>query len=264
MLPREYDAGILFGSIPEGLMNQWYEDDPEAAMAAMTIFWQTSLPSILPPAVKETVEQAANFDFFRLRPIVPERMINAPKEQQYTVYTTRAAIAVGKLVGQSPARIEHMVTGMGGAVWLDLARFFDRGVRKEEDQGWIPSNTPILSRMFQRGGAMGFRPRDVTKVYELQQEAIERMSDRFTPETPAERQQRLMISDAAMSISNLSAIKSLSDSEKQRRALTMEQLSIAKDALAQWEKGSVKRGKLQRKKRVTTRRRDKAEAEALE
>ncbi len=88
---------------------------------AKTMFNQMSpigggAAGVLPPLLKEGVEQQTNYDSFRDRQIVPDNLTHLPNDQQYTSDTSEVAKLAGRLTGQSPMRIQHAVTGLTAGV----------------------------------------------------------------------------------------------------------------------------------------------------
>lgn len=68
--------------------------------------------SMLPPLMKEPLEQAANYDFFRQGPIIPKRLEDVRPGFQFTRGTTNTARALGEKTGISPIRMEHALYGI--------------------------------------------------------------------------------------------------------------------------------------------------------
>lgn len=74
-----------------------------------------ALSSILPPAIKASVETNTNKNLFTGLDIVPYRLQRASARRQYTEETSPVAIAAGQIIGVSPMKIENMVgTVFGG------------------------------------------------------------------------------------------------------------------------------------------------------
>jgi hypothetical protein len=64
------------------------------------------------PIGRQVVEQLANYDSFRDRPIVGPDLEGLPPSQQFTPRTSRTAQGIGGLLGISPVRIDHAVRGV--------------------------------------------------------------------------------------------------------------------------------------------------------
>jgi hypothetical protein len=74
--------------------------------------------SWVPKVLAPSIETASNVKTYpELSPIVPDYLLeNAPPELQYTEYTTKTAIAIGKLLNISPAKIEFWTREQFGVV----------------------------------------------------------------------------------------------------------------------------------------------------
>jgi len=70
--------------------------------------------SSLNPLLKEGIEQFSNFDTYRKRPLVPERLKRVDPRYQYNATTSEAAKRAGKVTGVSPLRLEHAARSFGG------------------------------------------------------------------------------------------------------------------------------------------------------
>jgi len=78
------------------------EDDPNAASIIYGVV-QKFIPDLIVPFV----EDQTNKTFFTGQKIIPEYMKEYPAEEQYTEYTSEAAVALGKLLNISPARLDN-------------------------------------------------------------------------------------------------------------------------------------------------------------
>lgn len=68
--------------------------------------------AVLPPLLKEPMEQAANYDFFRQGPIIPQRLEDVRPGFQFTRGTTNTARRLGEKYNVSPIRVEHAGYGI--------------------------------------------------------------------------------------------------------------------------------------------------------
>ncbi|MDX2260699.1 MAG: LPD38 domain-containing protein [Gemmatimonadales bacterium] len=159
-MPKPFELGFLFASLPERFLDFQHryrspdDGDPgETLRHGMQEMGSSTLDGIvpMPNAMRPVIEQAANYDFFRGRPIVPNTRV-APA-YQYDERTSAAMRALGQLTGASPQRLEHMVrstTGGLGGVALDLA---DRSVRAVGgESGPVPSDQgpPVVGLLTKR------------------------------------------------------------------------------------------------------------------
>lgn len=156
-IPRPFEWGFVFGSLPEAFLNKWYEDDPKAFNKAIAFLVDQSTPSLIPDLVRPLIEVSANYDFFRDRPIVGYYESKKPPELQYREWTPETYKELSRLLGYipsianpelSPLQIGHLIEaysgGLGGdVVWA--AEGAARGMKFDS-----PSDLPIVGRLFGR------------------------------------------------------------------------------------------------------------------
>lgn len=70
---------------------------------------EQGVTGLLPSPVKAMIEDITNMNLFRMTPIVPKSMEKAAAEEQYHGYTPRAAVALGRLTGLSPLKIQNTI-----------------------------------------------------------------------------------------------------------------------------------------------------------
>lgn len=252
LIPRRGEPGMLFGGVVEALADAWYRRDPKGMAEFMGSWWDASRPPILPVLAEEGIEQLSNRDLFWETRIVPMGELDLAPEEQANEYTTEAARFLGKLFGavgspetmQSPRRIDHALRGLFGGAPYDLMDALDRKPVAE------PADAPIVGRLFQRGGPMGFRPRSVEEVYDLAQRFDrESRSKRGEKESPAHRDVRLMLDDATRAISALSYVRSQVEDPDERRQITQKLVELARRALEDAKDGLAARGPMQQERR---------------
>lgn len=156
-IPRPFEWGFVFGSLPEAFLNKWYEDDPKAFNEAIAFLVDQSTPSLIPDLVRPLIEVSANYDFFRDRPIVGYYESKKPPELQYREWTPETYKELSRLLGYipsianpelSPLQIGHLIEaysgGLGGdVVWA--AEGAAKGMKFDS-----PSDLPIVGRLFGR------------------------------------------------------------------------------------------------------------------
>lgn len=129
-IPKPFEVGYLFASIPERILDYAHEKDPEALAVAMRDMLSTaaegSVP-LLPTAAQPIVENMANHSFFRNRPVV-DRPDLAP-ERQFDARTSSLALGAGKLTGTSPQQIDNVISGYTGGAGKVLRDVTDRIAR---------------------------------------------------------------------------------------------------------------------------------------
>lgn len=137
-VPKPFEVGYLFASLPERLLDHLYQNHPELlpdalkgntvspysmSQAAGQLASSTvgDLTGFMPTVATPLVENAANYDFFRQRPVVPDAYQELPTELQYSEQTSTPALAVGKATGVSPFKIDNALSGYGGTVGTYVA-----------------------------------------------------------------------------------------------------------------------------------------------
>lgn len=99
---KPFELGIVFGSLPERMMEEFFGTNPEAFKEFHKSVLQAFAPSLVPTVVLPMMEQFANRSTLTSAPLVPSRAEKLLPEYQYNDYTTEAAKALGKLVGSFP------------------------------------------------------------------------------------------------------------------------------------------------------------------
>jgi len=123
-IPKPFEYGILFGSVPEMFLDWRYQKDPDAIGEAMKALWEGVWPGIIPTGLEIFAELWANKSFFFDRPIVPRGKEELEPELQAAPYTSETvkliAKGMAKLPGlekiASPAKIEHFIRATTAAL----------------------------------------------------------------------------------------------------------------------------------------------------
>ena len=124
-IPKPQEAGILFGSGLEAMLDQAFNDDPQAIGNWAKTFGANIAPSILPTIFLPLIEWQANYSFFRGQSITPQRLQNLPDELQYTPNTSAAARTVGGATGLSPVKIDNTIRGYTGTMGMFIVQQLD-------------------------------------------------------------------------------------------------------------------------------------------
>jgi hypothetical protein len=101
-IPKPWGMGVLFGSLPERLLEAFYDHDPEPFHHFLQTAIHVSAPELVPTALGPIVNQVMNRDIFTDRTLIPSRMEHFLPEYQYTPYTTETAKAIGQIIGAFP------------------------------------------------------------------------------------------------------------------------------------------------------------------
>lgn len=115
-IPKPFEMGITFGTLPERALKYFYDNDPEGFKDYSKQLLEGFTPSIIPTIMVPWIEAYANKDTFTDAPIVPKREENLNKPDQYGPYTSEIAKGLGKLTDQSPRVLENTFTGLTGTL----------------------------------------------------------------------------------------------------------------------------------------------------
>lgn len=123
-IPVPFEAGIIFATFPGRLIQFARERDPEALKSVLGTFVANTVPNPMPPAAKVVFEDFLSgkqgWDMYRNRPIVPESLKDMPADLQWTEQTSLLARNLGKTLGYSPIKIDHLIGSTTGGVGKQL------------------------------------------------------------------------------------------------------------------------------------------------
>lgn len=144
-IPKPSELGIVFGSLPERILEAYKGQNPRAFSDLGSSIAQALTPSYIPSFMVPIVEQFANRSTFTGNPIVPQSMEGILPEYQYTDYTTESAKLLGKFATvmpgikdttlASPAVIENYVRAWSGQLGQYALKLADQALIKS---GTIP------------------------------------------------------------------------------------------------------------------------------
>lgn len=101
-IPKPFEVGVLFGSLPERLLDTYEAENPHALDGFATTLLGAFLPGAVPTFALPVAEQWANKSQFTGAPLIPAAQENQLPEYQYNPYTTETAKALGKILGAFP------------------------------------------------------------------------------------------------------------------------------------------------------------------
>ena len=101
-IPKPWGMGLLFGTVPERLLDAYVAQKPEAFKDLSEQFVKQNLPGFLPTAMQPIVEQFANRSTFTNRTLIPSAQEKFLPEYQQTPYTTELTKSLGRLIGGLP------------------------------------------------------------------------------------------------------------------------------------------------------------------
>jgi len=162
-IPKPFEVGYLFASVPERILDYAQERDPEALQSALRDMMSTASDGtipLIPTGAEPFVENMTNHSFFRNRPIVTnERVL---PERQFDDRTSSIAVGLGGATGTSPQKIDNVMrgfTGGAGAIALDVTDRIARATGLDDrplppDRATVPVVGDLTRRFSTRDGGM--------------------------------------------------------------------------------------------------------------
>lgn len=124
-IPKPFELGIIFGTVPERVMEFISTHDPKMLSELYQSIKDGATPSWIPTAILPIIENYANYNFFLNRPIVPQEKTNLPPEAQSTRYTSDISQVIGKEIGYSPAKLDNLIKGYTGGLGSYATQILD-------------------------------------------------------------------------------------------------------------------------------------------
>jgi hypothetical protein len=159
-IPRPFEWGYLFASIPEAALDSLYRSNPTAFKESFGQAWQALTPDFIPTLAEPPAEVWANFSMFRNAPLVSESLQRLPPAEQWTPRETETAKAIGRLLGVSPIYVQHLITEYTGGLSEDIlggAEQAARGLGALPTRATKPpelADRPVIGRVFLRPTAV--------------------------------------------------------------------------------------------------------------
>jgi hypothetical protein len=139
-VPKPFELGVLFGSVPERMLDKYVDEKPEAfqniGKSLANVFGFNVTPTFALPLL----EHMTNHSFFTDRPLVPDSLEKLLPEYQYTDYTSEATKALGQMIGSvpglhassaaSPMVIDNYIRGWSGSLGVYAVQIADAALRK--------------------------------------------------------------------------------------------------------------------------------------
>lgn len=142
-IPKPFELAVFSNFVERGI--ETAAGDADAPKKFLRGVAMNLTPPVAPPAVQQLVEQVANYDFFTGREIVPDYMRALAPELQYDRTTSELAKNIGSVLGVSPMRVEHTLSGIGASAYRDVS-FMYNSVMGEDRPSSDVTNWPITRR----------------------------------------------------------------------------------------------------------------------
>jgi hypothetical protein len=167
-IPIPFEVGVLFKTIPERLLEYSFGNDTGKDLAdsmkrnLVSTFGINPIPQTFLPIV----EARTNYSFFTMRPIVGQGMEGVTKEFQVSPGTSELAKKMGKILGESPIMIDHIMQGYTGSMGMYAVDLIDAILLGNDESPKVAKRfeqMPVIKRFAVDKEAKG----TVTAYYEL-------------------------------------------------------------------------------------------------
>ena len=138
-VPKAHTLGLIFGSIPERILNELYADGPEAFKDLGKAFGLDQVGALIPQAFIPFIEEATNFSLNRNRPLIGSAGEKLVPELRSTPYTTELTKAIGRVMAEipgmrlsnytSPIVIDNFVRQWSGGLGTYTMEILDKAAR---------------------------------------------------------------------------------------------------------------------------------------
>lgn len=138
-IPKPQELGLLFGSLPERVLEKFFTDNPRAMKDFEGTIAEALTPALIPNILSAPIETWANKSFFTGAPIVPSFAEKLLPEYRYNDYTSETAKKISSLIAQvpgmkqndliAPAVLENWVTSWSGNLGKYALQTADAGLR---------------------------------------------------------------------------------------------------------------------------------------
>lgn len=151
-MPKSFDLGLFFGTIPERALQYLDTRDPKA----LDDMWESIKDglafNVTPTFALPFIENMANYSQFRERPIVSRSKEKLEPREQFGPFTSEAAKLIGEVFNVSPAKVDNVIRGFSGGAGRLATDVLDPVLRREGPS--LPARTladiPIIRALVAR------------------------------------------------------------------------------------------------------------------
>ncbi|MFQ2612235.1 LPD38 domain-containing protein [Aeromonas caviae] len=220
-IPKPFEIGVLFGTIPERMVRAMGDKDTGAQFgkAVARAIGDTFALNPTPQIVKPLVEAAFNYDTFRGGPIDGPQDLNVQAEARYNEQTSLLMRELGELTGFSPKQLEHLVigyTGTMGSYVMAAADGLIRASRPGESASWRADEIPLVKAVY-RGTGPAKSTQHMEEFYRMLNEVnqLKRTVDQYRSEGLTDKARELLEEQGGI----LKSRRSLSRTQQQVRVV---------------------------------------------
>ena len=140
-LPVPFELGYIFQSAPVAALDAQYRKDPQVVNDMLKEAVRQSNPFAWPATISPIIDILKNENFAGV-PIVSKSVEYKMPEDQYNKHTTELMKIIGHYIGESPAKIEHLVNSYSGGLYTRVSRTVDL-----KDEDITLENAPVISTL---------------------------------------------------------------------------------------------------------------------
>ena len=167
-IPIPFEVGVIFKVLPERLMALTIgEDTAKDFRESMARNIRSTLAiDYLPQTIKPIVEVESNFSYFTRRPIIGQGLDGVGDPFQVGPTTSLVAEKIGKQIGMSPMKVDHLINGYTGTIGMYMVDALDAIMDMNSDSPKASKRfeqMPVLKRFALDPEARG----NVSAYYEM-------------------------------------------------------------------------------------------------
>lgn len=197
-IPKPFEIGVMFGTIPERMVRALGEKDTGAQFgkAVARAIGDTFALNPTPQIVKPVVEAVFNYDSFRGGPIDSPQDLAVRAEARYNEQTSLLMRELGELSGLSPKQLEHLLigyTGTMGSYVMAAADGLIRAARPGESASWRADEIPLVKAVY-RGTGPAKSTQHMEEFYRMLNEVnqLKRTVDQYRSEGLTDKANELL------------------------------------------------------------------------
>jgi len=167
-IPIPFEVGVIFKVLPERLMALTVGDDTakDFRESMARNIRSTLAIDYLPQTIKPIVEVESNFSYFTRRPIIGQGLDGVGDPFQVGPTTSLVAEKIGKQIGMSPMKVDHLINGYTGTIGMYMVDALDAIMDMNSDSPKASKRfeqMPVLKRFALDPEARG----NVSAYYEM-------------------------------------------------------------------------------------------------
>lgn len=220
-IPKPFEIGVLFGTIPERMVRALGDKDTGAQFgkAVARAIGDTFALNPIPQIAKPVVETTVNYDFFKGGPIDGPQDLNVQAEARYNEQTSLLMRELGELSGFSPKQLEHLVIGYTGTIGSYVMAAADgliRAASPGESASWRADEIPLVKAVY-RGTGPAKSTQHMEEFYRMLNEVnqLKRTVDQYRSEGLTDKANELLDEQGGI----LKSRRSLSRTQQQVRVV---------------------------------------------